>query len=268
MAPITSIRGLLPAIAAAGELACQYYRCSERLGAQFKDDHTVVTAADKAVETLLRQAITDCFPDVNVLGEEGGTSYDPRRPYTFTVDPIDGTAAFVSGTPGWAICVGVLDQTLQPVAGIVSAPRWDSLFIADLDPQSPATHNGTPLPAVQTARSIPIDDNTTILIDSKLLRTHQIHDFPGKCRCFGSTALHVCLVAQQTGFALSHACPVYVWDIAAAHAIARRVGLTVQYLDGRPLVYEALLPAQHTLGHIAAGHPTVLAAICPTIVPL
>jgi fructose-1,6-bisphosphatase/inositol monophosphatase family enzyme len=268
VAPITSIRGLLPAIAAAEELACQYYRRSEILEAQFKDDRTVVTAADKAVETLLRQAIADCFSDVNVLGEEGGTTFDPRRPYTFTVDPIDGTAAFVSGTPGWAICVGVLDRTLQPVAGIVSAPRWDSLFVADIDPQSPATHNGMPLPAVQTAAPVPIDDNTTILIDSKLLRTHQLHDFPGKCRCFGSTALHVCLVAQQTGFALSHACPVYVWDIAAAHAIVQRVGLTVQYLDGRPLVYEALLPAQPTLGHIAAGHPTVLAAICPTIVPV
>ena len=268
MAPITSIRKLLPALAAAGELACQYYRHSELLGAQFKADHTVVTAADKAVEALLRQAIADCFPDANVLGEEGEARYNPHRPYTFTIDPIDGTAAFVSGTPGWAICVGMLDHTLQPVAGIVSAPCWDSLFLADVDPHSPAMHNGLPLPVAQAPGAVPVDDNTTILIDSKLLHTHQIRGFPGKCRCFGSTALHVCLVAQQTGFALAHSCPVYVWDIAAAHAIARRVGLTVQYLDSRPLVYEALLPAQRTPAHVVAGHPAMLAAICPMIVAL
>jgi myo-inositol-1(or 4)-monophosphatase len=266
VASITSIRELLPAIAAAGELASQYYRRSEVLAAQFKADHTVVTAADKAVEALLRQAISACFPDVNIIGEEGEALYDPTRPYTFTIDPIDGTAAFVSGIPGWAICVGVLDHTLQPVAGIVSAPHWDSLFVADIDPYSPALHNDTPLPVAQAP--VPVDDTTTILIDSKLLHTHRIHGFPGKCRCFGSTALHVCLVAQQTGFALAHSCPVYVWDIAAAHAIARRVGLTVQYLDGRPLVYQALLPAQHTPAHVVAGHPAVLATVGPMLVPL
>src|SRR5262249_17723672 len=156
---------------------------------------------DTAVEALLRQAIGDCFPGVNILGEEGGpltwppsadavaggggAVYDPQQPYTFVIDPIDGTLAFTCETPGWATCVGVLDSTLQPVAGIISAPSWDSLFVADLDPHSPAIYNGTPLAVAATPE--PIDDNTTILIDSKLLQTHQVRGFPGKCRSFGST---------------------------------------------------------------------------------
>ncbi len=169
MPSITSIRSLLPAITEASQLARQYYRCGDRLGTRLKADRSVVTEADTTVEALLRRAIGECFSGVNILGEEGGVAYDPSQPYTFVIDPIDGTLAFTCGTPGWAICVGVLDHTLQPVAGIISAPSWDSLFVADLDPQSPATYNGTPLPVAATPE--PIDNNTTILIDSRFLQT-------------------------------------------------------------------------------------------------
>jgi fructose-1,6-bisphosphatase/inositol monophosphatase family enzyme len=225
----------------------------------------VVTAADMAVEGLLRQAIQQLFPEGNVLGEEHGIAYDPGKPYTFVIDPIDGTATFASGTPCWAICVGVLDNTLQPVAGVVSAPSWESLFVADLDPQSPATHNGVPLPQAPTPE--PLDSNTTILTDSRLYQTHHLRGFSGKCRNFGSAALHICLVAQQSGFVLAHSCPVYIWDIAAAHAIAARVGVTVQYLDGQPLTYRPLLTGRPTLGHTVAGHPDILATLSPSFVP-
>jgi myo-inositol-1(or 4)-monophosphatase len=140
--------------------------------------------------------------------------------------------------------------------------------VADFDPQQPAIHNDMALSSVDVASTDTLDDNSTILIDSKLFRTHQLSRFPGKCRCFGSAALHICLVAQQTGFVLAHSGPVHIWDIAAAHAIARRVGLTVQYMDGQPLTYKALLSGQRTPAHVVAGAAALLATICPMIVPL
>lgn len=266
MAAITSIQSLLPAVQEAGQLARQYYRGGARLGTRLKADRTVVTEADTAVEALLRQAITAQFPGVNILGEEGGVEYDPTRPYTFVLDPIDGTLAFTCGTPGWAVCVGVLDQALQPVAGIINAPSWDSLFIADMDPQSPATCNGRPLPvATGTA---PIDNNTSVLFDSRFLQMYHIRTFPGKCRSFGSTALHMCLVAEQSGFVMAHSAPVHIWDIAASHAIAIRAGLTVRYLDGQALDYAPLMAGQSTAGHLLTGHSATLEALRPTIMPL
>jgi fructose-1,6-bisphosphatase/inositol monophosphatase family enzyme len=123
-----------------------------------------------------------------------------------------------------------------------------------------------PLPSATTPE--PIDNNTTILIDSRFVQTHQVRGFPGKCRSFGSTALHMCLVAQQSGFALAHSCPVHIWDITAAHAIAARVGLTVQYLNGPTLTYRPLLTGQPTPAHLVTGHPATLDALSPTLVPL
>lgn len=267
MTTITSIRPLLPAIAAAAELARGYYRRDERLNPRFKADATIVTAADIAVETLLRQAIADCFPQANILGEEGEYRLDPALPYTFTIDPIDGTAAFASGAPAWAICVGLLDAHLQPIAGIVSAPCWSSLFMADADAATPAVHNGTALAAFDPTARPGIDQHTTLLVDSKLFQTHYLRGFPGKCRCFGSMALHLCLVAQQRGYAMAHSCPIHVWDVAAAHALARRVGMPVQYLDGQPLTYADLLSGRRARAHIVGGHPALLQALRSIFVP-
>ena len=261
-----SIRALLPSIEEAAQLARSYYRHHDRLGAQLKADQTVVTAADRAVEAMLRQAIAERFPGCNVIGEEDAPDYDPSRPYTFIIDPIDGTMSFVNDTPSWAICLGVLDQALTPVAGIVFAPAWDSFYLADFDPASPALLNDRPLP--QAAQAPPIDGETTLLLDSKLFRSHYLRDFSGRCRGFGSAALHICLVAQQRGYALAHSDIVYAWDLAAAHAIAHRVGLTLRYIDGAPLDYAAFLPDKPTLQPVVAGHASMLDVMCPKITPL
>ncbi len=261
-----SIRVLLPAIEEAAQLARSYYRHHDRLGTQVKADQTMVTVADRAVEALLRQAIAQHFPGCNVVGEEDKPDYDPSRPYTFIIDPIDGTVSFVNDTPSWSICLGVLDQALTPVAGVIYAPAWDSMYLADFDPATPALLNDRPLPRLTQAPSI--DGDTTLLVDSKLFRTHYLHDFPGRCRGFGTTALHICLVAQQRGYAMAHTDHPYAWDIAGAHAIAHRVGLTMRYIDGTPLDYAALLPDKATLQHVVVGHASILDALSPKIMPL
>lgn len=261
-----SIRVLLPAIEEAAQLARSYYRHHDRLGLQVKPDQTIVTVADRAVEALLRQAIAQHFPGCNVIGEEDKPDYDPARPYTFIIDPIDGTVSFVNDTPSWAICLGVLDRACTPVAGIICAPAWDSLYLADFDPASPALLNDQPLPRLLQAP--PIDSETALLIDSKLFRTHYLHGFPGKIRGFGASALHICLVAQQRGYAMALADQLYAWDIAGAHAIAHRVGLTMRYVNGALLDYKRLLPDKPTQGYLVTGHASILDAVCPKIAPL
>ncbi len=266
MNQMPSIRVLLPAIEEAAQLAQSYYRHHDRLDTEVKPDQSVVTAADRAVEALLRQAIAQHFPGCNMVGEEDEPDYDPSRSYTFIIDPIDGTVPFVNDTPSWAICIGVLDRACTPVAGIVCAPAWDSVYLADFDPATPALLNDHPLPRVTEAP--PVDAETTLLFDSKLFRTHYMHDFPGRCRGFGSIALHICLVAQQRGYDMAHADKLYAWDIAGSHAIAHRVGLTLRYIDGTPLDYAAFLPDKPTLHHLVAGHAAVLDIVCPKIRPL
>lgn len=92
---------------------------------QTKADATPVTEADRAVERLLRDALTELRPGDSVLGEEFGTHGTGDR--MWILDPIDGTAAFARGDPNWRIQIA-LERGGEIVVAVVDAPalgvRW------------------------------------------------------------------------------------------------------------------------------------------------
>ena len=57
----------------------------------------VFTSADKAAQEVYLRTFVECFPGCGVLGEEDSLSLPAVPPLTayFTVDPIDGTRAFI-----------------------------------------------------------------------------------------------------------------------------------------------------------------------------
>jgi histidinol phosphatase-like enzyme (inositol monophosphatase family) len=85
-----------------------------------KPDGSLVTAADRAIESFLREEIASTFPDDGILGEEGGESpgSSGRR---WILDPIDGTEAFVHGVGEFSTLVALEDEA-GIVLGIVEAP--------------------------------------------------------------------------------------------------------------------------------------------------
>lgn len=90
-----------------------------------KPDRTHVTDADKAVELAIRDMLAAERPEDGIYGEEFGSSGDALR--LWVVDPIDGTAHFLRGSPIWATLIAlVVDR--RPVVGVCSAPalgrRW------------------------------------------------------------------------------------------------------------------------------------------------
>lgn len=109
--------------AEAGALALNYQQ--NGVCAETKNDDSPVTAADKACERLLVDAIALEFPEDGVLGEEGANkaSKNGRR---WIVDPIDGTRDYVRGLPLWAVLIG-LEQDSEIVAGAAHCPAQDLL---------------------------------------------------------------------------------------------------------------------------------------------
>lgn len=113
----------------AGLLALDYARDRSKLAVTAKANaQDVVSAADKACETLLRDRIRQLFPDDGLLGEEFG--YDQGSSgFTWVMDPVDGTSPFVHGLPSWCVSVGLKTQA-ETVAGVIYAPARDELFAA------------------------------------------------------------------------------------------------------------------------------------------
>ena len=85
-----------------------------------------VTEADRAAERCMREMIVRERPDDGISGEE----YEPvptKNGYTWVLDPIDGTRAFISGVPVWGTLVALLRDD-YPILGVVDQPYLDERY--------------------------------------------------------------------------------------------------------------------------------------------
>lgn len=83
------------------------------------------TEADRAVELLVRERVASAFGDA-VIGEEGGGI---PADDLWVVDPIDGTANYIHGTPRWCCALSFVRRGTVHVAATY-APVGDRLFAA------------------------------------------------------------------------------------------------------------------------------------------
>jgi len=107
----------------AGALAANARR---NLGAlEAKEPMDYATAADHAVEALIRERVAARFGDAVIGEEDGGTPAD----LVWVVDPIDGTTNYIHGTPRWCVSIGLMAAG-QPELGVINAPDEGRLFSA------------------------------------------------------------------------------------------------------------------------------------------
>jgi fructose-1,6-bisphosphatase/inositol monophosphatase family enzyme len=245
-----SIQALLDHVKTAGTLALEEQRNLRFSDREYKADESVVTEADREVEDFLYKRIAAHDPEANILTEETRHPFDPDKPCTFAVDPIDGTDVFSQGMPGWCISVGLLDYDLVPVAGIIFAPRLDLLLVADAGRQ--ATLNGSELPL--PGPPDPISVRSNLMVTSRIHKTLDLSGYIGKIRGIGSAALHLCypLIYPAVIGALEGP-GVHIWDIAAAHAINRAQGRDLVYLNGECVDYATMVDGGPASDVVMAG---------------
>ncbi len=86
-----------------------------------------VTQADTDTEKNLRQGIEASLPDDGITGEELGQKQAHNR-WTWCLDPIDGTRAFVAGVPVWSTLIAVCYDE-KPVIGVIDHPALGERYI-------------------------------------------------------------------------------------------------------------------------------------------
>ena len=85
-----------------------------------KSDESPVTRADKEAEACIRSLIQKEFPHHGIIGEEFGNENEDSE-YTWVIDPIDGTKAFITGCPLFTTLIGLLHKG-HPVLGAIHQP--------------------------------------------------------------------------------------------------------------------------------------------------
>jgi fructose-1,6-bisphosphatase/inositol monophosphatase family enzyme len=249
------MQALLPTVIEAGELARSFFR---NVSAERKADSTLVTAADRAVEEFLTPRITALFSGVRILGEEFGATGPTDAEYTLTVDPIDGTAAFIAGLPTWCVTVGLVRDGIA-VGGITYLPTTGETYLADEDI---AEWNGRSL-----VRAMPASGQGDLfMLTHSDYHRGDAHRFPGKIRSLGSTAYHMALVARGAAIAAVLGRP-RLWDIAAGAAMLRVIGGDLRYRSGATVDLHTLLNGERVPEHLVAAAPGMIEEILKLVGP-
>ncbi|WP_232512770.1 inositol monophosphatase family protein [Actinopolyspora erythraea] len=184
----------------------------------------VVTAADRAVEKLIRERLSELRPDEPVLGEEegGAAAEDGLR---WVVDPIDGTVNYLYGYPNYAVSIAVqLDGA--SLAGAVVEPCSGRVWSAAAG--QGAELDGRPLRVSDSGRLdlALLGTGFSYLRQRRIRQASLLRELLGEIRDIrrgGAASLELCAVAAGwlDGY-YEHG--LSRWDWAAGALIAAEAG--------------------------------------------
>jgi histidinol phosphatase-like enzyme (inositol monophosphatase family) len=111
---------------AARQETLRHFRTPDLAADSKRADFDPVTVADRAAEAAIRAVIGRRRPDDAILGEEYAETRGTSG-LTWVVDPIDGTRAYLSGTPTWGVLIAV-SGAAGPLFGLIDQPYIGERF--------------------------------------------------------------------------------------------------------------------------------------------
>ncbi len=103
-----------------------HFRERIKIDNKLEEGFDPVTEGDREAERIMRQMIETRYPGHSIHGEEYGTKQG-SEPYTWVLDPIDGTRSFIAGTMTWTTLIG-LEFEDKPVIGVMHQPYVGETF--------------------------------------------------------------------------------------------------------------------------------------------
>ena len=195
-------------------------------GSELKPDGSIVTIADREVETFLRGELPSLVSGSTIWGEEFGREEEGSGGL-WVVDPVDGTSNFSFGSPLWGVTVALVKEG-EILVGAVALPDLRELYTAGRD--CGASLNGKALPQIPAG---PIEDHELISFDDGLLVRHPHAKLPGKMRYGGAFVLDGMFVASQRLRGMIGR-REKLYDVGACVLINSELGADVRYADGSP----------------------------------
>jgi len=213
-----------------------------------------VTAADKAAERAIADAVARRWPEHGFVGEEHGTT-NPDAPLRWVVDPIDGTRAFIMGWPMWGTLIGLLDGGV-PILGMMDQPFTRERFWSGVDGAYLRTADSGPT-AIKTRRCAALADAILSTTHPDLFAAGAEADALARLKArvrmtrYGGDCYGYCLLAA--GFVDLIVEPgLKPYDIVALIPIIEKAGGRVTTWDGKPATEGGRI--------VAAGDPRLHAA--------
>ena len=216
----------------AGGILRERFRTTKEIS--FKGRADIVTDVDIAAEKAVLEVLRAEYPDFGILAEES-QPIEAESPFTWVVDPLDGTRNYANGIPHFCTVVALAFQDF-PIVGVTYDPMREEMFTAQ---QGQGAHlNGELLAiseSVELSQSLVccdlgyVDEKAGLALD--LIRSI----WPGmiSLRLMGSAALGVAYAAAgRVDLYFHHS--LMPWDIAAGHVLVREAGGVIVDKQGQP----------------------------------
>lgn len=204
------------------------------LNIETKKDGSPVTIADKQAEQVIREIISESFPDHGFVGEEFGETGGESE-FSWIIDPIDGTKNFSHGIPFFSTEVALLKGN-EIILGISNAPALKKFVFAEKN-QGAYTKSGKKLNVSSVSNLKDAFISTGGLKHfEKMGKVKEFQEIGEKClgmKGFGDSWSYHFVAEGKLDVVLE--AKVRIWDIAAISIIVEEAGGKVTDLKGNSI---------------------------------
>lgn len=123
------LKTALQAARKAGRIQKNHYGRSLNIQFKSKNKLNLVTQVDRQCEKAALSILRKAFPSHNFWGEESGR-HGNRSPYTWLVDPLDGTTNYAHAYPFFCCSISLVKDR-QPIAGVIYDALREECFTTE-----------------------------------------------------------------------------------------------------------------------------------------
>ncbi len=232
----------------AGTLLLEHFHKEKRVSYKGRTD--LVTDIDVLAERNIIASLEMEYPGWGILGEESKSNRSDS-PYTWIIDPLDGTRNYALGLPLFSVVLA-LTKGDDVLLGLIYDPLNDEVFSAQKG--QGAYLNGSP---ITVSKKKTLQEAALGLdlgyVDEKAKRTLKLVSelWPGmqSIRIMGSGALGMAYAACGR-FDLYFHPLLYPWEVACGKLLVTEAGGVITDWEGKPLTsYETQLVASNAAIH-------------------
>jgi len=210
----------------------------------------ISTNIDRRSQDMLVKILRDLTPSYGIIAEEESFNYESVSGRYWCVDPLDGSANYVSGLPLWCISLCVLDDFI-PVFAMIYIPSSDDMFCAVR--KGGAYLNGIKLhiqgrPLESILFSFPIEKyQSKAILQKRLVQLGKIADLVGDIRVFNATCLELCYIASNKLGGLFVEDTACIWDVVGGMLIVEEAGGKVTNSEGLNLRFDPKIDRKYSV---------------------
>lgn len=199
-------------------------------GSQYK------AKADLIIHDLLVKGLFSIAPDIPVVSEEDPDSWKQIiSSHYFIIDPIDGTASFAEGYPGFVTQIALVEDG-SVATSIIGVPVSGDIYWAERN--KGAYLNKKRLYITESSRWKTLIDNYP---EPRGISKSAFHELNLKRYIeSGSISLKICKIADGSADIFFKNIPVQQWDVAAPHLVLEESGGILLDIYGNAIEYSSI----------------------------